>query len=155
MKPVFASVALLVMACAASAASTQDGRRTFVVRLYDDPGMQKIVEVFRPKGYRVDVVHETHPSKTVAQYPIIEVGSDVAAGEAMEVIRLAHEAIPTLRYVFINEDPDMANVIFVGGSTSWIEYKALKALTDKDFQDLCAGEPSMISFHARVRRFGL
>ena len=155
MKAVFVSVALLIIACAASAASTQDGRRTFVVRLYDDPGMQKIVDIFRPKGYRVDVVHETHPSKTVAQYPIIEVGSDVAAGEAMEVIRLSHEAIPTLRYVFINEDPDMANVIFVGGSTSWIEYKALKPLTDKDFQELCAGEPSALSFHARVRRFGL
>ena len=155
MKAVFVSVALLIIACAASAASTQDGRRTFVVRLYDDPGMQKIVDIFRPKGYRVDVVHETHPSKTVAQYPIIEVGSDVAAGEAMEVIRLSHEAIPTLRYVFINEDPDMANVIFVGGSTSWIEYKALKPLTDKDFHELCAGEPSALSFHARVRRFGL
>src|SRR5881227_1165762 len=133
MKSFFASLVLVLVAFGASFASPKDDvHRSFVVRLYDDPGMQKIVDIFRPKGYRVDVIHETHPSKTVAQYPIIEIGSDVAAGEAMEVIRLAHEAIPTLRYVFINEDPDLANVIFVGGSASWIEYKALKPLSEKD-----------------------
>jgi hypothetical protein len=137
------------------AASKDDARRTFVVRLYDDPGMQKIVDVFRPKGYRVDVIHETAPSKTAAQYTVIEVGSDVPAGEAIEVIRLAHDTMPTLRYVFIHEDPEMTNVIFVGGSTSWISYKNLKPLTDKDFQDICTGEPSQITFHARVRKFGL
>jgi hypothetical protein len=126
-----------------------------MVRLYDDPGFQRIVDTLRPKGYRVDVIHEGTPSRTVADYPVIEVGSDVAAGEAMQVIKMAKEAIPTLRYVFITEDPDMTNVIFVGAGASWIKYKNLKPLSDKDFQELCSGEPGEVSFHARIRRFGL
>ena len=151
MKRFLAVLALL----AVGATSKDDVRRSYMVRLYDDPGMQKIVDIFRPKGYRVDVIHETKPAQTVAQYPVIEVGSDVPASEAIEVIRLAHDAIPTLRYVMIHEDPEMTNVIFVGGSTSWISYKNLKPLTDKDFQDICAGEPSQLTFHAKVRKFGL
>ena len=154
MKNRFVFLALLVICCG-SATAAESGRRAFMVRLYDDPGMQRIVEIFRPKGYHVDVIHEATPSKTVADYPVIEVGSEVAAGEAMQVIRMAKEAVPTLRYVFITEEPDMANVIFVGAGSSWIKYKDLKPLSDKDFQDLWSAEPSMVSFHARIRRFGL
>jgi hypothetical protein len=154
MKRYFAFLTMLVVACG-SAAAAETGHRTFMVRLYADPGFQRVVEIFRPKGYHVDVIAEGVPTKTVADYPVIEVGSEVPAGEAIQVIRAAREVVPTLRYVFITEDPDMANVIFVGAGTSWIKYKDLKPLSEKDFQDLCAGEPSMISFHAKVRRFGL
>jgi len=154
MKTRFAFLVLLVICCGSVAAS-ETGRRAYMVRLYDDPGFQPIVDTLRPKGYRVDVIHEGIPTKTVADYPVIEVGTDVPAGEAMQVIRMAKEAIPTLHYVFISEDPDMANVIFVGAGTSWIKYKNLKPLTDKDFQELWSAEPNMVSFHARIRRFGL
>ena len=154
MKTRLAFLALLVLACGSAAASSS-GRRAFMVRLYDDPGMQRIVDIFRPKGYHVDVVHEGIPTKTVADYPVIQIGSEIPPGEAIQVIRAAKEAVPTLRYVFVTEDPDMANVIFIGAGTSWIKYKNLKPLSDKDFQELCSGDPGEVAFHARVRRFGL
>ncbi len=148
-------IAFLTLLCCASAAFADSPRRSYMVRLYDDPGFQKLVDTLRPKNYHVDVIHEGTPSNTVADYPVIEIGSDVKAIEAIQVIRAAKEAVPTLRYVFITEDPDMANVIFVGAGSSWIKYKNLKPLTDKDFQDLGAGEPGEVAFHARVRKFGL
>src|SRR5882724_11778868 len=150
MKIRFLFLVLLVIAYGNAAASADDGKRSFVVRIYDDPGMKHAVDVFRTRGYRTDEIHEKEPSKTVADYPVIFIGSDVAAVQAIAVIRMARELLPTLRYVFINEDPDMGNVIFVGASTSWVSYKALKPLAEKDFRELCAGEPSNLSFHARV-----
>ena len=85
-----ASLVLVLVAFGAAAATSKDDvRRSYVVRLYDDPGMQKIVDIFRPNGYRVDVIHETKPSNTVAQYTVIEVGSDIPASEAIEVPEVA------------------------------------------------------------------
>ena len=147
-------VFLTLLSCL-SAAAADNPHRSFMVRLYDDPGFQRVVDILRPKNYHVDVIHEGTPSKGVADYPVIEIGSEVPASEAIPVIRMAKETVPTLRYIFITEDPDMANVIFVGAGTSWIKYKNLRPLTDKDFQDICTGEPGEVAFHARVRKFGL
>ena len=147
-------ILITLMACMAASDDTTT-RRSFLVRLFDYADAKPVIAALRDAGFRVDVTHQKDAPKTFAECTVIAIGSDVPAADAAEAIRLAHKAVPTLKYVFIREDPERASVLFLGTYPEWIDDKQLKPLTDKDFAALGEGEMTQAAFHARVRRFGL
>jgi hypothetical protein len=132
-------------------------RRSFLVRISDIPAAKAAIDAFRSFGFRVDVWHgDTITTTSVpADHPVIAVGSDVPVDEAVEVIRIARQKMPSLTHVFIQEDPTYAKMIYVAAHKDWIPVKRLKPLKDADFAAITAKGQSRPAFHANVRRFGL
>jgi hypothetical protein len=131
-------------------------RRSFLVRVSDIPAAKTAIDTLRSFGFRVDVWHgDTITTGVPTDHPVIAVGSDVPAEEAVEVIRIARQKMPSLAYVFIQEDPAYANMIYVAAHKDWIPVKKLKVLKDADFTAITAKGQSRAAFHANVRRFGL
>jgi hypothetical protein len=131
-------------------------RRSFLVRISDIPAAKAAIDTLRSFGFRVDVWHgETITTSVPADHPVIAVGSDVPTDEAVEVIRIARQKMPSLTYVFIQEDPTYANMIYLAAHKDWIPVKKLKPLKDADFAAITAKGQSRAAFHANIRRFGL
>ncbi len=155
MKSRLTAVLAAILLLPALAGADNATRRSFLVRTSDLPAAKRAVETLRSYGYRVDVWHGEKTSAPAADQPVIAVGSDVPVSEAVEVIRIARQAMPTLRYVFIQEDPDYSKLVFVAAHKDWIPVKQLKALNEADFAAITAKGQSRLAFHANVRRFGL
>lgn len=150
------AVAGALLLLSALAGADPASRRSFLVRISDIPAAKPAIDTLRSFGFRVDVWHgETITTGNPADHPVIAVGSDVPTEEAVEVIRIARQKMPSLVYVFIQEDPANANMIYVAAHKDWIPVKKLKQLKDADFTAITAKGQSKTAFHANVRRFGL
>lgn len=128
-----------------------------LVRVYDLEGNRAAIDALRDSGFAVDVRHDSDAGKDAkaSDYPVISVGSAVPPADAVAAIQAARRSMTWLKYVFIQDDPDLENEIFIGAHPDWIKVKQLKPLGKADFDAVEAPRQTIRAFHATVRRFGL
>lgn len=138
----------------------------------ENPEMENIVEIspmyksaellrkISRQGYLTNIYRSPSSDKMVvpnAEHQAIWLGSEIPIEMAVDVIKVAKEFYPHLRYIELNDCEDGAPEfvkyqIFIGGATSTAKDRKLKPLNDNDFDKLC-GMKDRKEMHAFVKTF--
>jgi len=130
-------------------------RGTYIIRIYDLSEFEAATRQLRANGFNVDVHPDPDSRRTtnVTDYSVISIGSAVPVDEAVRVIGVARPLMPWLKYVFVQTDSDLDNLIHLSAHRDWIAEKGLRPLSEIDFTLLMSGRLSDAEFFRIVRSF--
>lgn len=123
----------------------------------------KLVEKYVQRGYVANIYRsDYYGDKKVlpnAEHNAIWLGSEVPVNMAIDVIKIAKNFYPHLKYIELNDgnhgEPEYALYeVYIGGATSTAEERGLKALNNNDFETLYEIDDAS-ELHKFIETFGV
>lgn len=104
-------------------------------------------EIYRPDSYKFKQVEPYEPHQA------IWLGRRVSLKAATEVIKIAKEQYPHLKYIDFSQGPtSLQYQIYIGGATSTATERGLLPLSDDDFK-IMYEQPNIDSLHDYIKKF--
>lgn len=131
----------------------------FLVKLTRVPDSERLASLLRQIGYDVNFVPDEDGDLAAGRakkenYSVISVGSDVPARFAAKAIRLTHNQMPWVRYVFLQyQRRDFDRHILLNAHDDWVPHLGLKSLSDADFDLLSDERLTAEEFHKLIHTF--
>jgi len=130
------------------------GYPTDLVRV---PQADELASALKQLGYDVHVMPDEdidNGSVKKETYSVMVIGREVPAKMAATAIRLTHQYLPWVKYVYVQfQYPVMDRHLVLNAQNGWVESLGLKPLSDADFARLSDAKLSLEEFHAMLQRF--
>lgn len=138
----------------ASTASPASGFRTDLVRVAQ---ADELAAALRKLGYDVNLINDDEIEKGTVKkesYSVMVIGKEVPVKTAATAIRLAHQYLPWVKYVYVQfQYPEMDRHLVLNAQDGWVASLGLKPLSDADFARVTNEKLSAEEFHAMLQKF--
>jgi hypothetical protein len=138
----------------ANAANPTTTFRTDLVRVEK---ADELAAALRKLGYDVNLMTDDEIEKGSVKketYSVMVVGREVPPRTAATAIRLTHQYLPWVKYVYVQfQYPEMDRHLVLNAQDGWVSSLGLKPLSDADFARLTDGKLSDEDFRAALQKF--
>jgi hypothetical protein len=136
------------------ATATDAGYPTDLVRV---PQADELAAALGKLGFDVHLMADEDIEKgsvTKETYSVMVIGREVPPRLAAPAIRLTHQYLPWVKYVYVQfQYSVMDRHLVLNAQNGWVESLGLKPLSDADFARLSDARLSLEEFHAILQEF--
>jgi hypothetical protein len=116
-----------------------------------------LADALRDRGYDVHLMNDEEVDAGRVKketFSVIVIGREVPQTVAATAIRLTHQYLPWVKYIYLQfQYPEMDRHLVLNAQDGWVSTLGLKPLSDADFSALSDGKLSPEAFRATLQKF--
>jgi hypothetical protein len=132
-------------------------KNSFSTDLVRVPQADDLAAALRNLGYNVNLMTDEDVEQgkvTKERYSVMVIGREVPARLATTAIRLTHQHLPWVKYIYLQfQYPEMDRHLVLNAHDGWVESLELKPASDADFARLSNPNLSTEELHAMLQKF--